>query len=93
MNSFWKKFLKSIGINILGAGVLCLPFVFISDQNQALGWLLIAFIIIAIALFIELITGLIFIVDTRQKELGQAILLTVGVILLIGFSVCSGAFR
>lgn len=94
MNSFWKKFLKIFGLNFLAGFVLFLPVFFISNENEAaLGWMLIAFILAAILLFVQFVVAFTFILGEKKKELGQAMLLTVGVIVLIGFSVCSGALR
>jgi hypothetical protein len=58
--------------------------------NDSLGWLIYSFIFFIISLVIQLIVGLAYIVNKRKQELGQAMLLSVGIILLVGFSVCGG---
>ena len=81
-------------LNIVLGIALCVPVFFISNENEAaLGWMIIAFILAGILLFVQFVVAFTFVLDEKRKELGQAMFLTVGVILLIGFSFCSGAFR
>lgn len=90
MNRYFKYLLIVGGLNIVSVLVFCLP-VFFDHKGQydALGWLVVAFIVTSISLFIQLIVGIFYITRKDKKELGQAMLTVTGIALLIGLSVCS----
>jgi hypothetical protein len=57
--------------------------------SNGLAGLASAFVFTLISLFIQLFVGLILIITQHKKKLGQAILLSIGIFLLIGLSICS----
>ena len=93
MNRFFKYVLIVLGLNLLSILIFCLPVFFPhSGQYDALGWLIIGFCLTALSLVIQFIVALVYIGGEKKKELGQAMLLVVGLFLLIGLSVCSPLF-
>lgn len=90
MNRFYKYVMIVLGLNILSIFIFCLPVFFPhSGQYDALGWLVVGLILTAMSLFVQLILGLVYAGSEKKKELGQAMLLVVGIFTLIGFSLCS----
>jgi membrane protein DedA with SNARE-associated domain len=65
----------------------------IDDNSYGLDSLVIGLVIFAASLIIQLVAGSILIAKGEKKELGRAMLLSVGIILLTGFSICSGIWR
>jgi uncharacterized membrane protein len=82
-----KAFFKSIGLNILAGLILLAPLLFIKNDNS-IGWLLILIFLAVLSLFIQLIISVLYINTSDKKEVGQGMLLSVGVFLLIGVAVC-----
>ncbi len=67
-----------------------MPLVFIGNgQYAGLGWLVTAFFIFCAALLVQLIVGIVYVSGEKNREFGKAMLLSAGIILLIGFSICS----
>jgi hypothetical protein len=62
----------------------------INDNSYGLDTLVIVLVLFAGSLIIQLVGGSILIAKGEKKELGRAMLLSVGIILLTGFSICSG---
>jgi len=62
---------------------------FTTSGNDSLGPAIIAFLLIGLSLLVQLIVGLVFLNQESKREMGQAMLLSAGIFLLIGFSVCS----
>jgi hypothetical protein len=91
MNRFFKLLLKVVGLNLVFF-LLCLAPSFWGDWSgyDALGAFLVGLIIIGLSLFIQLVVGIVYSVGEKRKELGQALLLSSGIFLLIGLSVCGG---
>jgi hypothetical protein len=91
MKKFTKDTLISIGLNFLSVILLLSP-VYLNLANDSLSWAIGAFFILVLSLCIQLIVGLVFLVNENKKLIGQAMLLALGIIILIGFSICGGAF-
>ena len=89
MNSFVKKFLIAIGFNILSFLIFSIPIFYSGGGEGALGGFILTIILIIFSLFVQLIVGLGLFGNPGKRELGKAILLSVGFFLLIGFSLCS----
>lgn len=91
MNTFFKLVLKVMGLNLLSFLVFLAP-TFLGSQKgyDALGAFLLGLIAIGVSLFVQLIIGIVFSAGEKRKHLGQALLVSTGVFLLIGFSLCGG---
>jgi hypothetical protein len=89
MNKFGKYVLRSLGLNFAFFVLLFLIVLGVSSNGDGLGALIIAFFVGVISLVIQLIIALVFIIG-EKKESGKAMLLSIGIILLIGLSICSG---
>ena len=89
MNKVVKMMLIILGINLAAAGLLSLP-LFFSKGEDGLGWLLVGFVLMGVALLVQLIAGIAMAAGSRRPETGKGMLLAVGIIFLIGLSVCSG---
>jgi len=88
MSKFAKALLITLAANIGAAAILCVPI--LMSKKDVLGWLLLAFVIMGIALVIQLIMGIVYVAGNDRKETGKAMLVAVGILLLIGFSICGG---
>jgi hypothetical protein len=84
MSNFKKTIAIALGIGlaIVGIGLLAM------DRQQF--WLLALGIYVLIYAGICLIFGLLLLLFFNNKEVGQALLLSSGILILIGFSVCTG---
>jgi hypothetical protein len=83
-----KVLLKSLGLNILAGGIgMLILLVLPGDAKLTWGFLLL--IIAAVSLVIQLITAIVYTNKAEKKEVGQGMLISVGIILLIGLAVCS----
>jgi hypothetical protein len=77
-------------LNVVSFLVFSLPIFFNSEAlGPAIGSLIFGFVLTIISLIIQTIIGLIFLAKEGKKEIGKAMLLSVGIIFLIGLSVCS----
>jgi len=88
MNEVVKTMLIAIVLNVVAGALIFLASVTAKPHdnlNATIG----AFIIIGAGLLIQLIVGLIMAGDAKWKKTGQGMLLAVGIILVIGFAVCS----
>jgi hypothetical protein len=83
-----KVLLKSLGINILAGVISLLPFLFL-EGDAIFSWGFLVLIIAAVSLLLQLITAIVYINNAEKKEIGQGMLISVGIILLIGLTVCS----
>lgn len=88
MNKFVKYTLIAIGSNIASFVIFSIP-LFNCQGENCLGTFIIILFLIGISLLVQLIVGLSFLANERKQLIGQAMLLTVGIFLLIGFSICS----
>ena len=91
MNKTTRTCLISLGSNALLAALLSIPLFFISGGGQydGLAWLVISLLIFVVALVIQLFVGFSLAIGEKNKEVGKGMLISVGIILLIGFSVCT----
>lgn len=80
--------LRSLGFNFLAGVIGLLPFIFLGDDG-IITWGLILIVIAALSLFIQLIVGGVYASRAEGKEKGQGMLLSVGLIFLIGVAVCT----
>jgi hypothetical protein len=85
MSKFAKYTLIAIGLNILSFILFLVPSFFGKDS---LGTAILAFFLVIISLLVQLIVALVYI-GGEKKDLGKAMLLCIGIILLIGLSICS----
>jgi FtsH-binding integral membrane protein len=83
MNKVWKAALITLALPALLALLLFLP----SGNNE---WQIGVLIFLLFYTLAALLAGIIVIAAAKNKEIGQGILLAGGIILVIGFSVCSG---
>ena len=90
MNKVFKYVLISIGLNILFVGLCLLIFTVLTNGSDSIGGAIGAFFMIVISLLVQLVVSVFFITNPNKKQLGQGMLIAVGIILLIGFSVCGG---
>lgn len=77
-----------LGYNLLAGVVLLLPFLFLRTGDGAVYWGFFLLLIAALSLSVQLVVGIVFAIGTRKRPMGQALLLSVGIILLVGLSVC-----
>lgn len=82
-----KALLKSILLNLLAGIGGMIPFLFLKGDAE-LNWAILLIGLTGVSLFFQVITGIVYQFDSR-KEAGKGMLLGAGVLLLIGFSVCS----
>jgi hypothetical protein len=87
MNKVIIYALKSLGINFAAAVVLFLPLT-VMGSDAAITWLLALAVIGVISLAIQLIVGIVYAAGETNHELGKGMILSVGIIFLIGLSVC-----
>jgi hypothetical protein len=88
MNQFVKYLLIILASNIILFVIFFIP-AFTTSGNDSLGPAIIAFLLIGLSLLVQLIVGLVFLNQESKREMGQVMLLSAGIFLLIGFSVCS----
>lgn len=91
MNKFFKLVLKVLALDAL-LFLLCLAPSFLGSYSgyDALGAFVLGLLAMAVVLLVQLVVGLFFSAGEKRKELGQALMLSSGIIILIGFSVCGG---
>lgn len=83
-----QSMFRSLGFNFLAGLIGMLPFTFLGN-NAVITW---GFILIGIAilsLLIQLIIGIVYSGKPQKREKGQGMLLSVGIIFLIGVAVCT----
>jgi hypothetical protein len=78
--------LITIAINAGAGTLICLPALAGKGDGE---WILSAFLIIGLGLLIQLIVGLVMLVGEESKQTGKGMILAVGIILLVGFAICS----
>ncbi|MBX2876735.1 MAG: hypothetical protein KTR30_31755 [Saprospiraceae bacterium] len=87
---------RIIGINLIILAVYSIGSLAISTQDQSqyesMGYGFIMLILLAIHVAILLIVGIVFFVK-KDKEKGKAFLISLCVVLLIGFSACLGGME
>jgi uncharacterized membrane protein len=86
MNKVIIYALKSLGINFAAGVILFLPLM-VMNSTAAINWLLVLAVIGVLSLVIQLIIGIVYAAGEKH-ELGKGMMLAVGIIFLIGFSVC-----
>jgi len=84
-----RSLFKSLGLNILAGIIGLLPFLFLKGQDPVIFWGLALIIIAVISLLVQLIVALVYINRPERKESGQGMLLSIGILLLIGVAVCT----
>jgi len=89
MSKFVKTLLITIAANTGVAALLCIP-IFNAKGEDGIGWLVGGLVILGLALLVQLVIGIAFVAGTQNKETGKGMLLAVGIILLIGLSICGG---
>lgn len=83
-----KAMWKSIGWNFL-AGVLAMaPFLFLRGDG-IIGWGLILLIGAPLSLLIQLVIALVYTSRPDKQEIGQGMLISVGLFILVGLAVCT----
>jgi hypothetical protein len=87
MNNVAKYTLITIGLNILSVLVLTIPLMFLNNE-VSFGLLMVALFAIPVSLILQIVFGISYAVGKTKKDLGKGMLLGVGIILLIGLSVC-----
>lgn len=92
MNNVVKTILISIGLNLLLAVLLSAPLLFGVFLDNAIVWLLLLAGVGSLSLLIQLFIGVVYLFNPEKKETGQGMLITVGLFMLIGFTMCSGAW-
>jgi hypothetical protein len=85
-NDFSRVFWKSFLLNLLAGVIGMVPFLFLGEA--AITWGFILIIIAVLSLLIQLIVSLVYISNPAKAKTGQAMLLSVGIYLLIGFAIC-----
>jgi hypothetical protein len=88
MNQFQKYLLKSFLYNLLAGIVLMLPLTVLKGNDATIGWLFALLVIAPLSLLVQLIVGIVYASVNKNKELGKAMILTVGIFLLIGLGIC-----
>jgi len=85
MNQYLKKLLIVSGLNILSFIIFSLPLFLSEDGIPAL---ILGFGLVVLSLFVQLIIGVVLLNNPNKKDWGRALLLSAGIFLLIGFSMC-----
>ena len=89
MSNLTKIVLISLGLNIALGLLVSLPLAFINDSDTSIGWAITILAIAALSLIVQLIIGIVLAVGNSNREIGKGMLISVGIILVIGLSVCS----
>ena len=89
MNKVVKYLLITLGINLGAATLLALP-ILSSKGEDGLVWLLLDAVVMGIALLVQLIVGIVWAAGSTKRQLGQAMLIAVGIVFVVGLSVCTG---
>lgn len=84
---FRKALWKSILLNVLAGVVGMLPFTFL-NSDQSIGWGIMLIAIAFLSLLTQLIVALVYINNPDKKPVGQGMLLSVGIFLLMGLALC-----
>ena len=82
MNRFYKYLLIVTSVDILV--IIILLSIVGNSLEAALLWLLLS----GILMLIQLIVGISLTYNTKREELGKALLASIGLVLLIGLSIC-----
>jgi uncharacterized membrane protein YozB (DUF420 family) len=82
-----KAMVRSLVWNFVIAVIAFIPFLFLPDRNT-LEWAFIVLIIAAFSLVIQIVAGIIYITQPDQRETGQGMLISVGIILVLGLCTC-----
>jgi 4-hydroxybenzoate polyprenyltransferase len=90
MNKFFQYLIISVVLNSIA---IVLLFAIGAMANLDLSWAILVLLLTGISLFVQFVVAFTFMIDEKKRTLGQAMFTSVGIILLIGFSICSGAFR
>jgi heme/copper-type cytochrome/quinol oxidase subunit 4 len=88
MNKFVKYLLIILGLDVILA-ILAFSFVALCFNRSSSGVLEFGFYVILICFVIQIITGLVFLANEEKRDIGKALLLSLGIIILIGYSICS----
>jgi len=83
-----RSLLRSLGLNFLAGIVGVLPFIFLKE-DAFIVWGFMLFIIAILSLITQLIVGIVYVNRPEKKERGQGMLLSLGIILLIGIAICT----
>jgi hypothetical protein len=88
MGPLTRLTLICFGLNLLAGAVLATPLFFLRTGDAGIYWGMALLVIAALSLLTQLVIGIVLVVQQRRRILGQAMLLAVGILLLIGLSVC-----
>jgi hypothetical protein len=91
VKSVFKLTLKYIGYNLLAGLLLSSPLLLLmkGKDDFLFSWLFVMLAAGPLSIFIQLIIGIVWAAGNKKKEMGKALLLTVGLFLLIGLFTCS----
>jgi hypothetical protein len=89
MNQLVKYTLIVIAANLLFAALLLIPF-FLSRGEEQAAYFFLWFFVHGIAMVVQFVTALVFIINKTRTKLGQAVLIALGILLLVGLGVCGG---
>jgi len=94
MSKFLKYTLLAIGLNLLSFIIFFIP-LFNSNNvhGDAIGAILLAFILILVSFLTQVVVALTFLTTEKRKQIGKAMLLSIGILLLIGLSFCGIAIN
>lgn len=82
--AFWQNLIINLGI-IAG----CIIPLLLLKGELIINWFFISLIILAFSFIVQIIQALIYVSDPDGKEKGQGMLISIGLILLMGGLVCS----
>jgi uncharacterized RDD family membrane protein YckC len=88
MNQFTRNLLVYLFINFGLLIIVCAPIFFYSG-NGGLVWLIYGGIVYIIGFIIQIILAVIYLANPVKNQKGQAWVAALGIILLVGFSICS----
>lgn len=79
--------IRSLVWNFVIAVIAFIPFLFL-PQRDTLEWAFIVLIIAAFSLFIQLVAAIIYLTMPERKDAGQGMLISIGIILVLGLCTC-----
>lgn len=88
MSNRTRYTLIALGLNLLTGVLMLVPFLLFTDSDSAVTWAVCLLFFTGISVAVQIITGIIFAAGNKRKALGQSMLLAIGIILLVGLSVC-----
>ena len=89
MKNVTRYSIRILGINLAVLIVLGFVATYFGDRNG--GFVIMASIFYFVSIIVQMFVGLGLILNEEKRDWGKAMLISMGIILLIGFSVCSVA--